>query len=176
MLIVKLLTVSGGTVPQGLLPLATYTCMHARTHAHTHTHFWSLTSEWVSEWASEWVTSLKWKLHRNSFGAVWIALKTYLGLFMPDQYYQVAVNDSWKWTWVDFFLDHAHHPWTSLLYSTIVSTFHCLSVWWTISLPCVELWRKNNSWSLTSLALKVFVHDCAKVEWLKQVYTSLPVK
>ena len=39
---------------------------------------------------------------------------------MPDQYYQVAMNDSWRWAKVDFFVDHAHHPWSSLLYSTIV--------------------------------------------------------
>ena len=39
---------------------------------------------------------------------------------MPDQYYQVAMNDSWRWAKVDFFVDHAHHPWLSLLYSTIV--------------------------------------------------------
>ena len=39
---------------------------------------------------------------------------------MPDQYYQVAMNDSWRWAKVDFFVDHTHHPWSSLLYSTIV--------------------------------------------------------
>jgi len=36
------------------------------------------------------------------------------------QYYQVAMNDSWRWAKVDFFVEHAHHPWSSLLYSTIV--------------------------------------------------------
>jgi len=54
------------------------------------------------------------------FVAFWIALKTHLGLFIPDQYYQVAMNDSWRWAKVDFFVDHAHHPWSSLLYSIIV--------------------------------------------------------
>jgi len=39
---------------------------------------------------------------------------------MPDQYYQVAMNDFWRWAKVDFFVDHAHHPWSSLLYSTNV--------------------------------------------------------
>ena len=34
------------------------------------------------------------KFCRNSFVAFWTALKTHLGLFMPDQYYQVVVNDS----------------------------------------------------------------------------------
>ena len=39
---------------------------------------------------------------------------------MPDQYYKVAVNDSWRWAKVDLFMDHAHHSWLSLLHSTIV--------------------------------------------------------
>ena len=39
---------------------------------------------------------------------------------MPDQYYKVAMNDSWRWAKIDFFVDHAHHPLMSLLYSTIV--------------------------------------------------------
>ena len=39
---------------------------------------------------------------------------------MPNHYYQMAVNDFWRWAKADFFVDHAHHPWSSLLYSTIV--------------------------------------------------------
>ena len=33
----------------------------------------------------------------------------HLGLFIPNQYYQVALNDSWKWFW-DAFLCGPHLP------------------------------------------------------------------
>ena len=50
----------------------------------------------MSEQGSRKFAKLKYflKLSRNSLIVVWITLKTHLGLFMPEQYYQVAMNDS----------------------------------------------------------------------------------
>jgi len=55
-------------------------------------------SEWVSEWVSQWVSGLGSRKFANKlFATFWIALKTHLSLFMSDQYYQVTMNDSWRW-------------------------------------------------------------------------------
>ena len=44
-----------------------------------------------------------------------IQMKTRLGLFILGQCYQVAMNDSWRWFLIDFFMDRTHHPLLSLL-------------------------------------------------------------
>ena len=66
---------------------------------------------------------------------------------MPDQYYQVAMNNSWRWAKVDFFVNHAHHPWSSLLYSTTVLYDSAM----TMSLAYFVNVRNNVKWKPTNM-------------------------
>ena len=49
---------------------------------------------WLEFWMIIWVMTLFLKICRNFLTALIIALETFLGLFIPEKYYQVAINDS----------------------------------------------------------------------------------